>query len=83
MSEKIEIALFRANSSWKSILINDIVLTERQIDIIACVLHGRSVKRIAAILSISPKTVEAHIRNINLKLGCRSQDNICRKDKII
>jgi len=56
--------------------INDIAFTRREIDMIACILSGRSVKKIASILSISPKTVENHIHNIMLKFGCRSQESI-------
>lgn len=40
------------------------------------VMHGKSMKVIAALLLISPKTVEAHIRNIMQKLDCNSQDGI-------
>lgn len=50
--------------------------TKREIDIISCVLNGRSVKKIATLLSISSKTVESHIRNIGLKLGLSNQENI-------
>lgn len=56
--------------------INGIAFTHREIDIIACILAGRAAKKIASLLSISPKTVENHTRNIMLKLGCRSQESI-------
>lgn len=56
--------------------IGGIEFTHREIDIIACILSGKTAKSIAAFLSISPKTVENHIRNIMLKLGCRTQENI-------
>jgi tetratricopeptide (TPR) repeat protein/DNA-binding CsgD family transcriptional regulator len=57
-------------------VINDVAFTRREIDMIACILSGRSTKKIASILSISPNTVENHIHNIMLKLGCRSQEYI-------
>jgi len=57
-------------------VVNNISFTRREIDMIACILSGRSVKKIAAILSISPNTVENHIHNIMLKVGCRSQEHI-------
>ena len=56
--------------------INGIEFTHREVDIIACILSGKTAKKIALFLSISPKTVENHIRNIMLKLGCRAQENI-------
>ncbi len=52
------------------------LLTRREIDIVACIINGRSAKKIARLLSISSKTVETHIRNIMLKTDCRSQNFI-------
>lgn len=57
-------------------LINGISFTPREMEVIACVLSGRAAKRISALLSISPKTVKNHIRNIMLKLDCSSQESI-------
>lgn len=53
-----------------------ISFTRREIDVIACMLSGRSAKKTGSFLSIAPKTVENHLRNIMLKLGCRSQEAI-------
>ncbi len=50
--------------------------TRREIDIIACLLNGRAIKKMAQLLSISPKTAETHVRNILLKLECRTQEGI-------
>lgn len=57
-------------------IINNIRFTSREIDIIACILGGRSYKKIASFLSISPKTVEIHARNIMAKLKCNSREGI-------
>lgn len=57
-------------------VIEGVLLTRREVDIIACILSGRAVKKIASFLFISPKTVENHIRNIMQKLGCRTQGGI-------
>lgn len=57
-------------------IINNIRFTDRDIDIIACIIGGRSYKKIAALLSISSKTVENYIRNIMLRLGCNSKERI-------
>jgi len=56
--------------------IKGLQFTRREIDIIACTLGGGSSKRIASFLSISPKTVENHLHNIMLKLGCNSRENV-------
>jgi len=68
-------------------IINTIPLTHREVDVISCILSGRTIKKIGDFLSISPKTVENHIRNIMLKLGCRSQERIIdfieKSDKFI
>lgn len=56
--------------------IGGIPFTNREIDVLACILSGRSAKKIASFLSIASKTVESHIRNIMLKLECNSQESI-------
>jgi len=56
--------------------INGINFTPREIDIIACLVHGRAAKTIAYFLSIASRTVETHIRNIMRKLECNSQESI-------
>lgn len=42
----------------------------------ACLLHARGTSRIASFLSIAPRTVGTHIRNIMLKLECNSRESI-------
>lgn len=56
--------------------INGINFTRREMEILAFLTSGRAVKAIASFLSISPKTVETHIHNIMLKLGCHSRESI-------
>jgi len=53
--------------------IQDVNFTRREVDIVSCLLSGKTAKQIAAFLSISPKTVENHVRNISLKTDCRTQ----------
>jgi tetratricopeptide (TPR) repeat protein/DNA-binding CsgD family transcriptional regulator len=57
-------------------IINEIYFTPREIDVISCIISGRSAKKIAYFLSISPRTVENHIHNIMLKIGSSSKENI-------
>ncbi|MBY0501788.1 MAG: tetratricopeptide repeat protein [Alphaproteobacteria bacterium] len=56
--------------------VNNIKFTRREIDTIAYLLSGRSAKTISSFLSIAPKTIETHMRNIMLKLECNSRDGI-------
>ena len=56
--------------------IKNIKFTFREIDVIACIMHNRGEKKIAALLSVSPRTVSAHVYNIMGKLGCSTKDQI-------
>lgn len=58
------------------IQLNNISFTAREIDVIACMLAGRSTKKIASILSISVKTAQNHIYNIMFKLGYNCREKI-------
>lgn len=53
-----------------------ISFTEREVDVISCLLNGRRTSAIASLFSIAPRTVTTHLRNIMLKLECNSQDGI-------
>lgn len=57
-------------------IINNKQFSKREVDVIACIISGRTAKKIAALLSIAPRTVESHIYNIMLKLGCNSRNNL-------
>lgn len=57
--------------------LHGISFTAREKDILASMLSGRSFKSIAALLSLSPKTVETHTRNIFQKMHIN-----CREDAI-
>ncbi|MBN8512265.1 MAG: tetratricopeptide repeat protein [Rickettsiales bacterium] len=56
--------------------INNISFTQREIDVIACIIHNRGEKKIAILLKISPRTVSAHVHNIMLKIGTNSREGI-------
>ncbi len=56
--------------------INGVTFTPREIDIIACIVNGRGIKKIAASLKIASKTAESHVRNIMLKIECGSREHI-------
>jgi len=57
-------------------VINAIKFTSREIDILAFILGGRTAKKIASFLSLSPKRVENCISQIMLKLQCNSRMSI-------
>ena len=56
--------------------VNGVALSPRELDTVACLLSGKGVKSIAFFLSLSPRTVETHIRAIMLKFGCNSREGI-------
>lgn len=63
-------------SNKKSISVNGVKITPREIEVISCIINVRGAKKIATILSISLRTVERHIHNIMLKSRCNSQEGI-------
>ena len=56
--------------------ISGVKFTLREMDIISCILHNRGEKKIATLLSISYKTVSAHVHNIMNKLSHSSREYI-------
>lgn len=57
-------------------IINDIKFTIKEIDVVSALINGKSIKSIAALLNLSPKTVETHLRNIKQKLNCSSKETV-------
>lgn len=61
--------------------INGITFTPREVDVISCVMHGKTAKGIANFLStgakvVSDRSVETHILNIRSKIGVNSKNSI-------
>lgn len=56
--------------------VNNVKFTSREIDILSVILNNRGEKKIASLLSISPRTVSSHVHNIMLKTGQNSKDGI-------
>ena len=56
--------------------INGIDFTRREIDVLACLISGRSLKGISNFLGIHYKTLEVHMGNIRQKLGYSVRDYI-------
>ena len=57
--------------------INNVHFSNREYEIISMVEKGLSYKQIGILMNISPRTVESHIKNIMLKVGCKSRHDIC------
>jgi DNA-binding CsgD family transcriptional regulator len=53
-------------------------LTTRELEVVRLIANGHTAKEIAAILFISPKTVDAHRGNILDKLGLRDRVALTR-----
>ncbi len=70
--------VWHVNHSKKiqTLQIGNWIFTPREIDIIACYISGRSSKHIAALLSLSPNTVEVHTRNIFQKMHINTREEI-------
>lgn len=54
-------------------------LSRRELEVVRMVAVGRTNREIAQDLFLSPRTVDMHVRNILLKLGCRSRVEAARR----
>jgi tetratricopeptide (TPR) repeat protein len=57
-------------------VIKGIKFTLRELDILSCFANGRSPKKIALLLSLTPKTIENYSHHIMVKIGCNSREGI-------
>jgi DNA-binding CsgD family transcriptional regulator len=51
-------------------------LSNREMECVGQLCKGKTMKGIASYLSISPRTVETHLRNIKYKLKCNYKSEI-------
>jgi DNA-binding CsgD family transcriptional regulator len=54
-------------------------LSRRELEVMRLVSVGRTNREIARELFLSPRTVDMHVRNILMKLGCRSRTEATRR----
>jgi DNA-binding CsgD family transcriptional regulator len=47
--------------------------TKREAECMVCLLKGKTIASVAAILKLSPRTVEYYIKNMKVKLACRTK----------
>lgn len=77
------------NNSETILLTNNIQLNEpikftnREFDCAKLLLNGFRIKEIAAIINLSPRTVETHVDNLKMKLDCRDKVELIIKLKNI
>lgn len=57
-------------------VIDSVLFTSREIDVIACITNMRGSSKIASILNISPRTVETHILNVKRKIEHSAREGI-------
>jgi DNA-binding CsgD family transcriptional regulator/tetratricopeptide (TPR) repeat protein len=48
--------------------------SQRELDILTCIVNGHSYKGVALILKISNRTVESHVKNIFMKMGVGTKE---------
>jgi DNA-binding CsgD family transcriptional regulator/tetratricopeptide (TPR) repeat protein len=58
--------------SNKNLLKNS--FSQRELDVLTCIMNGHSYKGVALILRISDRTVEAHVKNIFVKMGVTTKE---------
>jgi DNA-binding CsgD family transcriptional regulator len=54
-------------------------LSRRELEVVRLVAGGSTNKEIARDLFVSPRTIDMHVRNILLKLGCRSRTEAAQR----
>jgi DNA-binding CsgD family transcriptional regulator len=53
--------------------LQNLYLTKREAECMFLLLKGKSINTIAAILKLSPRTIEYYLKNIKIKLNCRTK----------
>lgn len=56
----------------------DLYLTRRETECVVHLLQGKTVPETAKILGLSPRTIEFYVKNIKVKLNCRTKIEILR-----
>jgi DNA-binding NarL/FixJ family response regulator len=54
------------------------ILSEREREVLKYIAHGENTKAVASLLHVSPKTIEAHRRNLMRKLGLHTVAGLTR-----
>jgi DNA-binding CsgD family transcriptional regulator len=54
-----------------------ISLSKREVDTLRLLARGKTMKEVAKILAISPRTIEKHLNSAKAKLNCNSKTELC------
>lgn len=57
-------------------VVGDEKLSSKELAVLACIMNARGVKKAAILLGLSPRTVEAHLRNVSQKLSLISREDL-------
>lgn len=71
ISSKIPLVKFRLTGKYQHV-----IFSKRQTDCLKHLIFGCSSKEIAAVLNLSPRTVEFYLENIKTKLNCNRKSEI-------
>lgn len=56
-----------------------VYFTQREFDCIAALVRGSTIKEIAVVLELSPRTVEFYLKNAKEKLSCNTRSELLAK----
>lgn len=57
----------------------DIYITSREYDCVTQLQKGKTIKGIARLYDLSPRTVEFYIKNVKVKMSCTARDELLEK----
>jgi len=57
---------------------NNLYLTRREAECMACLMRGETINKIAEKLNLAPRTVEFYFKNVKHKLGCRTKFDLLK-----
>lgn len=56
-----------------------IYLTSREAECVVCLLRGKTFNEAARMLKLSPRTIEFYVKNMKIKLNCKSRSELIEK----
>ena len=63
----------------KGFVISGMYLTNREMDVLACICNGYTLKNTAELLKISSRTIETYLNNVKEKSKCVSKRDVINK----
>lgn len=68
LPEKRVLAVYKLGAKY-----GDMYFTKREAECMVWLLRGKTINSVAAILELSPRTVEYYLKNMKTKVGCRTK----------